>query len=186
MELVKDNHGDTRKIRIGQDAPGENPLRHDFNAGFFRDAAVKPDGVPQGLTDPLAQRLGHPPGCGDGGKLSGFQHEDSPLFRRDHIQERQRNPCGLAGAGRRLKNHGRMLPDGFFQLRQNLINGAGCQNTSVLQILLHAAKYREGGRSCQYKPDFPDGYDRMLHPIRDIINLSGARSSYTIRQWAAS
>ena len=106
VKFVEQHRGDAGQFRIVEDQAGENALGDDLDAGRARHLRAEPHAVADGLADPLAKRLRHPLGAGARRDPPRLQHDDLLAARPGRIEQRQRHPRGLAGAGRRHQHRG--------------------------------------------------------------------------------
>ena len=106
VKLVEQNRGDAGQFRIVENLPREDALGDDFDPRRARHFGTKANAVADGLADALAQSLRHALGAGAGRDPPRLQHDDFFALRPRRIKQRQRHPCGLAGAGRRHQHGG--------------------------------------------------------------------------------
>jgi hypothetical protein len=101
VKLVKQHGGDAGQFRIVENPAREDTFRDDFDPGHPRHFRTETDAVADGLADLFAKRVRHPLGAGASRDPSRLQHDDFLVSPPRRIEQRQRYPRGLAGAGRR-------------------------------------------------------------------------------------
>ena len=122
VKLVKDHQPDARQFRVGLDHPGQDTLGHHFDTGGGGNLRLTPDAVADPQANRLAQRLGHPLGCGAGGKAARLQHQDSARHQpaRQKVQRHQRR---LARTGGGLQHGNAARSNGVGKRGQNRSDG---------------------------------------------------------------
>ena len=106
VKFVEQHRGDAGQFRIVENLPREDALGDDLDSGRARHFRAEADAIADGVADALAQRLRHALGAGAGRDPPRLQHDDLPVAEPRRIEQRQRHPRGLAGAGRRHQHRG--------------------------------------------------------------------------------
>ena len=101
VKFVEQHRGDAVQFGIVEDLAGEDAFGDDLDARGARHFRAEADAVADGLADTLPDRPGHPLGAGAGGDPARLQHDDLFALGPGLVEQRQRHPRGLAGAGRR-------------------------------------------------------------------------------------
>ena len=105
MDFVQDHGGHAVQPGVGLQAPKQQALGDDLDAGFRRTGAVQPGPVADDTAHRLADQRRHP-GCRRSGcQPPRFQHQDAAVAAPRGIQQCQRHEGGLAGT-RRRDEHG--------------------------------------------------------------------------------
>lgn len=99
VHLVQHDGPDARQLGIVLDPPEQQTGRDDLHARTPTAAAVAAHGVPDRLTDRLAEQVRQPAGGCAGGDAAGLRDDDPPLHEPGHRGWDQRR---LAGARRCL------------------------------------------------------------------------------------
>ena len=123
MELVKNDEPRILQLGIMLQAPRENAFGDNFNAGFRRNLAVKPDRVAHRCANLFAKCFRHAPGGGPRRKPAWFQHDNFFVAKPRTSQKLQGHPRGFSGTGLGHQNCGRAKRQGFAQTRDDTING---------------------------------------------------------------
>ena len=100
MKLVENHGGGARQRRIGENAPREQAVGYDFDAGVARDLAVNAGGKPDHAAERGSGLPRHPLSRHARRDPARLKQEDAPRCPR-LIGERERGARRLAGAGRR-------------------------------------------------------------------------------------
>ena len=140
VEFVEQHRGDAGQFGIVENLPRENALGDDLDFGGARDFGAEADAVADGFAGAFAQRLRHPLGAGAGRDPARLQHDDllGPKPRR--VEQRQRHPRGLAGAGRRHQHRGIVVRERAGQLVQHGVDRErGVEAAGQLEPLLVVA-----------------------------------------------
>ncbi len=106
VKFVEQHGGDAGQFGIVEDLPRENALGDDLDPRRARNLRAEADAVADGLAGALAERPRHPFGAGAGRDPPRLQHDDLLAVQPGRIEQRQRHPRGLAGAGRRHQDGG--------------------------------------------------------------------------------
>ena len=122
MELVEQNRGHAIEHWVVEDHPGKDAFGDDFDARFARYFRAEANPQSDRLADALATRLRHALGGGARREPAWLQHEDAAVFRPRLVRQHQRNPRGLAGAGRRHQDGGIAGAQGRAKVRQGGID----------------------------------------------------------------
>ena len=120
VELVEDDAGNAGKLRVADEAAGEDTLGYDLHAGLAAHAAFKAHAVAYALACAFAELGGHVAGGGTGGKAARLQHEDSPFHV---LHEEERDARGLARAGRGCEQGAFVGSQGFQQGGERRFDG---------------------------------------------------------------
>ncbi len=108
VEFVEQDGRNAGELGVIEDLARKNAFRHHLDAGRARYFRAEADAIADGLARALAERLGHAIGAGARRDAPRLQHDDLFAFGPGRIQQRQRHPRGLAGAGRRHQHGGGM------------------------------------------------------------------------------
>ena len=100
VELVEQHRADPGQFRIVEDHPGEHALGDDLDPGAGRDLGAEPHAQTHRVADPLTEGGGHALGRTARGEPPGFQQDDFLGAEPRFVEQSQRHPRGLAGAGR--------------------------------------------------------------------------------------
>ena len=131
VEFVEQHGGDAGQFGIVEDLPREDAFGDDLDLRRARHFRAEPDAVADGLAGAFAQRLRHPLGAGAGRDPPRLQHDDLLALQPRRVEQRQRHPRGLAGAGRRHQHRGVVARERAGQLvqhgvdRERGVEGAG-------------------------------------------------------------
>ena len=106
VDLVEDDQGGAGQARVGLEPTGEDPLGHDLDPGRRSDVTFVPGAVADGLADPLAQEVGHPPGRGPGGQAPRLEDHDATVTPPRLVEQAQRHHGGLARSRLGLEHGG--------------------------------------------------------------------------------
>ena len=106
VKFVEQHGGDAGQFGIVENLPRENALGDDLDPRRARDLGAEADAIADGLAGALAERLRHPLGAGARRDPARLQHDDLLALQPRRIEQRQRHPRGLAGAGRRHQHGG--------------------------------------------------------------------------------
>ena len=100
VELVEQHRRNAFERGIVEDHAREHAFRDDLDPRARGDEALQAHAKADGLADLLAQSRGHTRGGGARGEAARLQHDDLARFRERLVEQRERNPRRLAGAGR--------------------------------------------------------------------------------------
>ena len=139
VEFVEQHRGDAGQFGIVENLPRENALGDDLDFCGARDFGAEADAVADGLAGAFAQRLRHALGAGAGRDPARLQHDDLLAPQPRRIEQRQRHPRGLAGAGRRHQHRGVVVRERAGQLVQHGVDRergveAGGANRSLVVV----------------------------------------------------
>ncbi len=110
VEFVEQHGRDAIERGIIEHEPREHALGHHLDAGAARDFRAEPHPIADRFSHLLAERRRHALGRGARRDPARLQHEDLAPFRPGLVDEHQRHPRGLAGAGRRDQDRGVARP----------------------------------------------------------------------------
>ena len=140
--FVEDHRRDPLQAGIVQDHADENALRHDLDPCRSGYRALEAYAQAHRLADAFAERRGHPLRRRTRRQPPRFQHDDRLAGHPGFVEQHQRNPRRLAGAGRRHEDGRGALTQCGQQGRQGLVDGQG----SVVAAERHAGGMaRESG-----------------------------------------
>ena len=106
VKFVEQHGGDAVEFGVVENLPREDALGHDFDPGGARNLRAETNAIADGLAGAFAERLRHPFGAGAGRDPARLQHDDLFALQPGRVEQRQRHPRGLAGAGRRDQHRG--------------------------------------------------------------------------------
>ena len=104
VELVEDHEADPGERRVLLQAAGEDPFRHDLDAGVGPTAPFVPGAIADGAADLLAEQVRHTPGGSPGRQSPRFQHDDAPSGQPRLVEQPQGHDRRLARPRRRLQH----------------------------------------------------------------------------------
>ncbi len=111
-----------QQARVAQNHARENALGDDLDARLGRDFGLETHAQADRFADALAKRLGHAARRGSGGETPRLQQNDASPLAPFGAERRERDACGLAGAGRRRERDAISLLQTIEQGSQNLID----------------------------------------------------------------
>jgi len=106
VKLVEQHGGDAVQFGIVENLPREDAFGDDLDPGRARYFRAEAHAVADGVADPLPDRLRHALGAGAGRDPARLQHDDLLCLEPGFVEQRQRHPRGLSGAGRRHQHGG--------------------------------------------------------------------------------
>ena len=112
VKLVEDHHRDAFERGVALQPAREDSFRHDLDARALAGARFQPRAKADGLTDRFAEHLRHARRDGARGETARLEHHDLAGARRLLGEQRKRDACRLARAGRRLQDDIRVRGDG--------------------------------------------------------------------------
>ena len=127
VQLVEHDGGDATKLGIGEQAPHEQTLGHESQAGAGAAGLVEADAIAHGLADPLSAFGGHPGGGQARRQPPGLEDPESPRTREARVEQRARHPGGFSRAGRGLDHHGAVGLHRFDDGGEDPVDGQGRQ-----------------------------------------------------------
>ena len=110
VEFVEQHRADAGQFRVVQDLPGEDAFGDHLDPGLARNFRAEAHPIADGVAGALAQRRRHPLGAGARRDPPRLQHDDLLVAEPRRVEQRQRHPRGLAGAGRRHQHRGVVAP----------------------------------------------------------------------------
>ncbi len=146
VELVEQNGGDARERGVVEDEAREHALGHHLDARRGRDFGAEAYAVADAGADGFAQRRSHARGRRARGKPARLEHEELFSLRPRLGGEHERNPRGLAGAGRGDQDGGVSRAQSSRQLRQRRIDGKRLSGDAHCRHFACALRSREGAR----------------------------------------
>ncbi len=146
VELVEQNGGDARERGVVEDEAREHALGHHLDARRGRDFGAEAHAVTHAGADGFAQRRRHARGRRPRRKPARLEHEELFSPRPRLGGERERNPRGLAGAGRGDQDRGVCRAQSARQLRQRRIDGKRFSDGVHRGHFACALRFGEGAR----------------------------------------
>ena len=122
VELVEQHRGDALERRVAEDHAGEHALGDHLDARARAGLRLQPHAVADRLADPLAQRLRHVRRGGARGQPARLQHDDLAAPGPVLVQQGERDPGRLAGAGRGDEHGAALRAQGRAQIGNRLFD----------------------------------------------------------------
>jgi len=122
VELVEQDGAHTVEGGVVLHHAREHPFGHDLDPGLLAHLRVHADPVAHRLPGLLAPLLRHEPGGGPGRQPPRLQHDEFLIPKPRLAQQRRGHASRLAGASGGLQHSLRLLAQGFFQIRQYVLN----------------------------------------------------------------
>ncbi len=146
VELVEQNGGDAGERGIVEHKAREHALGHHFDARRGRDFGAEAHAVAHAGADGFAQRRRHARGRRPRRKPTRLEHQELFSLRPRLGREHERNPRGLAGAGRGDQDRGVCRAQSARQLRQRRIDGKRFSDGVHRGHFACALRFGEGAR----------------------------------------
>ena len=118
VKLIEDRQPHAAQLRIALDHPRQNAFRHHFEARVRPDAGLRAHAIAHGLAGLLSQQFRQP--------LRHVTRGQPPRLQQDYAsvdvtfgEDLQRQPGGFPGAGWRIKQNLRRMPQGRKKFRED-------------------------------------------------------------------
>ena len=125
VKFVEQHGGDAVQFGIVEDLPREDSLGDDLDPGRARYFGAEADAIADGFAGAFAERPRHPLRAGARRDPPRLQHDDLLALEPGRIEQRQRHPRGLAGAGRRHQHRGVIIRERARQLVEHGVDREG-------------------------------------------------------------